>query len=104
MNPTLIAASVAMLVACGSAFAQATTPPKRMAAVPMVNFTNLMNLKRSNVQPLKPGVYLTAPFSCIVNVPASQPDDRAIIEPGQPTAPIPAIKPELRFVPWVPKK
>lgn len=55
--------------------------------------------------PLKPGVYRTEPFSCLVIVPRSDLDPNGVI--GIEKAPewyTPVIKPPLRFVPWKAKK
>lgn len=57
--------------------------------------TNLL----STPQPLKPGVYLSEPYSCIVIVPGAQADDGALIPPAEPVPPIPVVRPELRLVP-----
>ena len=52
----------------------------------------------------KPGVYETAPFSCIVLVPGPHPDDRAIIgsDRGNNYSAMPIVRPDLRFIPRSP--
>jgi hypothetical protein len=72
---------------------------------PLTNpLPQLLVLARTNspsiALPLKPGVYKTEPFSCLVIVPGAQADDQAIIGPSEPVPPMPMIKPDLRFVPW----
>ncbi len=47
----------------------------------------------------RPGVYRTAPYTCIVIVPGAHPDDKSIITPSAPVAKMPMIKPELKFIP-----
>jgi hypothetical protein len=55
---------------------------------------------------LKPGIYRTLPYTSIVIVPRLQVDDGAIVRPREPapSMPIIAVRPELRFIPWSPKK
>jgi hypothetical protein len=50
-----------------------------------------------------PGVYKTQPYSCIVVVPAKQPDDRSLVKPAESGSAMPVVKPELRFIPLPPK-
>ena len=80
-------------------------------AVPPTGVTNRYGILRSNpiVVPsappaLPPGVYRTAPYSCIVVVPGPQLDNKCIINPGGGNSPMPIIKPELHFIPWGPAK
>jgi hypothetical protein len=53
---------------------------------------------------IPPGVYTTAPYSCIVVVPGPHPDDRCIVGPGGGDSSMPIIKPDLRFIPLHPRK
>jgi hypothetical protein len=57
--------------------------------------------KLASPKVLKPGIYETAPYTCIVIVPRPHVDDRAIVGPrGRvPSMPIITVRPELRFVP-----
>lgn len=48
---------------------------------------------------LKPGLYKTEPYTCIVIVPDKQADDRAVHKPTVAPFEMPVTKPELRFVP-----
>jgi hypothetical protein len=60
---------------------------------------------------LKPGTYETFPYTCIVVVPSSHPDDRALIVPPPhpddqailgkrgPELSMPTLPPNLRFIP-----
>ncbi len=48
---------------------------------------------------LRPGVYRTEPYGCIVVVPGPHPDDRCLHNPGDGRFSMPIIRPELRFVP-----
>jgi hypothetical protein len=82
------------------------------SSLALTNFpARVVVLARTNAPasstPPKPGIYETAPFTGIVIVPGPELDDRAIIrlpEPSEgmamPTAPMPILKPELRFIPW----
>jgi hypothetical protein len=50
----------------------------------------------------KPGVYTSAPYTCIVVVPGDHPDDKSIVGGrgvGQEVEPMPMYKPELRLIP-----
>ena len=49
-----------------------------------------------------PGVYKTAPYSCIVVVPGLHPDDRCIVNPGESDSSMPILKPDLQFIPLHP--
>jgi hypothetical protein len=51
---------------------------------------------------IRPGVYKTFPYSCIVVVPGPHPDDRCIVRPPSVDSSMPIIKPELQFTPWLP--
>ena len=55
---------------------------------------------------LKPGVYETAPYSCIVVVPGLHPDDRALIasDSGNNYSAMPIIRPDLQFTARSPAK
>jgi hypothetical protein len=46
-----------------------------------------------------PGVYRTAPYSCIVMVPGPHPDDQAIVNPRGGHDTMPVITPDLQFIP-----
>jgi hypothetical protein len=46
-----------------------------------------------------PGVYKTTPYACIVIVPGKNPDDHCVVRPSENGDAMPAIKPDLRFVP-----
>jgi hypothetical protein len=49
-----------------------------------------------------PGIYETAPFTCIVVVPGPHPDDRCIRSPA--VGPfMPTVRPDLRFIPRAPR-
>jgi hypothetical protein len=50
-------------------------------------------------QPVKPGIYLSEPYACIVVVPGAQADDGALIPPPEQVPPMPVVRPELRWVP-----
>ena len=54
---------------------------------------------------LKPGIYETAPYACIVVVPPPHADDRAVIDPGGRVASMPMItvEPQLRLIPRKPR-
>jgi len=54
---------------------------------------------------LKPGIYQTAPYTCIVVVPPPHADDRAVIDPGGRVSSMPMItvEPQLRFIPRKPR-
>ena len=49
-----------------------------------------------------PGVYKTAPYTCIVVVPGPRPDDVCITRPRGGDSSMPIIKPDLRFIPLHP--
>ena len=49
-----------------------------------------------------PGVYKTAPYSCLVVVPGPLADDQCIVNPGANPSAMPMVTPELRFLPWGP--
>ena len=49
--------------------------------------------------PLKPGVYETKPYSCIVVVPGPHPDDIALVPPPAGAEAMPTVKPDLQFIP-----
>jgi hypothetical protein len=57
---------------------------------------------------LKPGIYETAPYTCIVIVPDPHVDERAIIGSGPSNAPdllkMPTNRPDLQYIPRVPGK
>ena len=70
--------------------------------LPLKSSTNLQTL--GNVPPsLKPGNYQTEPYSMIVKVPGKHPDEKMASSAPEiastPEAPMPVIKPELRFIP-----
>jgi hypothetical protein len=49
---------------------------------------------------LKPGVYKTSPYTCLVLIPGPQPDDCSVHGPGGTgVEKMPTIKPELKFIP-----
>ncbi len=82
--------------------------PKMNPAKPTTNWMAVLQVcKPSTSQPLKPGIYQTAPFSCIVVVPGPHLDDRAIVGAG-PSVPetlrMPTVRPDLQFIPWSPRK
>jgi hypothetical protein len=56
-----------------------------------------------NSQPLKPGVYQTYPYTCMVKVPAQEHDDCMVHGPAGTNSTMPISKPDLRFVP-IPQK
>jgi hypothetical protein len=47
----------------------------------------------------EPGVYLTAPFACIVIVPPNHLDDAIAVPPPETAFTMPILKPDLRFIP-----
>lgn len=49
--------------------------------------------------PLKPGIYQTSPFACIVVVPDLHMDEKMIKKPLGPDAPILKFEPKLEFIP-----
>src|SRR5207253_2234490 len=51
---------------------------------------------------LRPGVYKTEPFACIVVVPGSQLDDAILIQPPAGEFPMRTVTPDLRFIPVSP--
>ena len=52
---------------------------------------------------LKPGVYKTSPYTCLVLVPGPLPDDGSVLEPGTNSVErMPVIKPGLKFIPQPP--
>jgi hypothetical protein len=52
---------------------------------------------------LKPGVYKTSPYTCLVLVPGPHPDDCSVRGPGETgVESMPTIKPELKFIPQSP--
>jgi hypothetical protein len=51
---------------------------------------------------LKPGIYKTEPFACIVLVPAAGLDEGMAVNPPGGEISMPTVKPELRFVPISP--
>ncbi|HEY5914302.1 MAG TPA: hypothetical protein VJA21_27245 [Verrucomicrobiae bacterium] len=54
---------------------------------------------------LKPGVYESAPYTCIVVVPGAHPDDRSCVGGAYPdtaASRMPTITPGLRFIPRKP--
>ncbi|MGB8371082.1 MAG: hypothetical protein ACLPYZ_17890 [Limisphaerales bacterium] len=56
--------------------------------------------KRSLQDHLKPGVYKTSPYTCLVLIPGPQPDDCSVHGPGVTGVErMPTIKPELKFIP-----
>jgi hypothetical protein len=54
--------------------------------------------------PIRPGVYQSYPYSCLVLVPGSHPDDKCIINPSATAPRMLIIKPDLRLMPWKPVK
>ena len=48
---------------------------------------------------LPPGVYKTAPYTCIILVPGPCPDDRAVVSPRGGDSSMPIIRPDLHFIP-----
>jgi len=53
---------------------------------------------------LPPGIYETAPYSCIVVVPGPHADDRCVLVPSSRGFPTPVIRPGLQFIPRIPRK
>jgi hypothetical protein len=81
------------------------------SAAPPTGVTNLYWILRSNPvvvssapSAIRPGVYRTFPYSCVVVVPGPHPDDRCVVNPGGGNDPMPIIKPDLQFIPWGPAK
>jgi hypothetical protein len=54
-------------------------------------------------QALKPGVYQTYPYICVIKVPAPEHDDCMVHELAGTNSTMPISKPDLRFVP-IPQK
>jgi hypothetical protein len=48
---------------------------------------------------LLPGVYETAPYTCIVVVPEKHVDDSIFVAPTESVTRMPVVKPELQFIP-----
>jgi hypothetical protein len=73
--------------------------------IPGTNMAPLLRAPTNTVGQLKPGVYETYPYSCIVVVPGAHPDDKSIIGAGQlvgggqPVERMPTMNPELLFIP-----
>ena len=78
-------------------------PPARQPQF-RIQTLGLTNRAPSVVSPTRvpPGVYRTAPYSCIVVVPGPNLDDRFIVNPGGGSLSMPTIKPDLRFIPLNP--
>lgn len=51
-------------------------------------------------QSLPPGLYKTAPYSCLVLVPGSHLDEAAVRRPPGDGSRMPIVKPDLQFIPW----
>ena len=49
-----------------------------------------------------PGVYKTAPYTCIVVVPGPHRDDQCVVNPGESDSSMPIVKPDLQFIPLHP--
>jgi hypothetical protein len=71
---------------------------------PLVMMLQTNSRTAKATMPLKPGIYETAPYSCLVNVPGAQEDEKALIAPRGAAPPMPVVKPELQFTPWSPGK
>jgi hypothetical protein len=56
-------------------------------------------LKEVSATLLKPGVYTTTPYACVVIVPEPHLDERFVVKPLGPSASMPVLKPELHFIP-----
>ena len=56
-------------------------------------------IAKSPVFDPKPGVYKTVPYACIVIAPGKSPDDKIAVRPAERGSAMPAIKPELHFIP-----
>jgi hypothetical protein len=89
--------------------------PQKKTRLPSTPGTNtgqvLTLLSRTNAspgapEPLKPGVYQTLPYTCLVIVPGPCPDDKSIIgkQGDGSMSPMPVIKPDLQLIPWSAKK
>jgi len=66
-------------------------------------FENNTVAERNTGRPLVPGpgIYKTAPYTCIVVVPGGHPDDKMIHPRGTPPS-MPTVQPDLRFIPLKP--
>ena len=95
-NALLITSSAGRAQAPGFAFVP--QPGFKVQTVAPSNHLSLLSPPRS----IPPGVYKTAPYSCIVVVPGPHPDDRCIVGPGDGDYSMPIIKPDLRFIPLHP--
>ena len=80
-------------------------PPPRKPQLKHQTFPPTVRLHSPAAPPIiPPGVYKTAPYSCIVVVPGPQLDDKCIVNPGGGNSRMPIIKPDLHFIPWGPAK
>jgi hypothetical protein len=81
---------------------------RRTLIIPPPQARPVLQAKPSNAPPrLKPGVYQTYPFSCIVIVPPPHLDDGAVVGSGPLSTNLfhlPTIRPELKFIPLSPAK
>jgi hypothetical protein len=50
--------------------------------------------------PLKPGTYLSVPYSCLILVPPPGLDDKSLIPFKGTVPPMPTIIPDVRFIPY----
>jgi hypothetical protein len=85
----------------------ATNPPAAslMPTNNPFNESQVMPFPRLNpsapLPPLRPGIYLTEPYTCMVKVPGAQPDD-CMLNNGPKPSSIPSRNPGLEFVPLKP--
>ncbi len=79
-----------------------TRPAFRLPGTNSLRFYRPAQPARSEGGQLQPGIYETAPYTCIVVVPGPHPDDKACIGGGSADAGGPTmrvIRPDLRFIP-----
>ena len=78
----------------------ARTPKVRPIAPKVVPSVNRLFAQRPALP--APGIYETAPFTCIVVVLGPHPDDRSVRSPA--VAPfMPTVRPGMRFIPRAPR-
>jgi hypothetical protein len=71
------------------------------ALPPAINFRPLEKSGKLHLAPaIKPGVYTTTPYSCLVVVPDSLLDERMVFTPKDVKPDMPILDAELRFVPF----
>lgn len=77
--------------------------PLNLARSYALGRSNLFVVTPGNGAPA-PGVYKTAPYSCLVVVPGPMLDDKCMVDTGGGHSSMPTIRPELQFLPWGPNR